>query len=649
MPGSELVREAVERAIQSFDPIRSGDTDIQIEVEDGTVALYGYVRNRMMKNIASQLAASVLSGRELRNVLISDDDLEITIATAIEAAGDGYLTPVPIQVRVLRGHCVLRGVVPSESTRDELERITYAVPGVLEVANALEVDPAAIERVVAPKKAAARKKRAATSAVEATVGGKPVTAADLPAWALRPKEEWTKEDYRARAQAKMAFKRGEGPDPKELEQAGAILRGGASAPTEETTPAEAEGATGMTAQPPELVEVPAAAETPPELVTDTAPPSIDAVDTGDLPSWALKPKEQWSKEEFQAHARARSAFKKGEGPDPEELIARGQAAQASAPAATGAAAPAAPAVDLAALQAKYPAWALKPKEEWGPEDFKAQAQAKSAFKKGAGPDPKTIIEEAQAALNAAKAPAAQAAHNAAPQNAAEAALAAVRAQYPGWALKPRREWTAQDFREAAEAKVAEIRKQGQPVDEVRAAARAALEAAKRGEVTGAGSAARAEKRELTPEEIAQVRASLAGQYPEWALKPKEEWTPEDFKAQAQAKSAFKKGEGLDPKTIIEEAQAAFERAKAETLKSLPVEAAPAEPQAASPASAAPREIPPELLDSYPAWALKPKEQWSAEEFRAHAKARSAFKKGDGPDPEMLIAEAQSALSTVSPS
>ncbi|HBY93555.1 MAG TPA: hypothetical protein DEP84_06225 [Chloroflexi bacterium] len=490
MPNSELVREAVERAIKSFDPIRTGDTDIHIEVENGTVTLYGYVRTGMMRNVASQLAASVLSGREIRNALISDDDLEITIATAIEEASEGYLAPVPIQVRVLRGHCVLRGPVPSESAKEEIERIIYGVPGVLEVANALDVDPGAIERLLAPKRAGARKKRAAGGVAEATVGGKPVTAADLPAWALKPKEEWTKADYQARAEVKMAFKRGEGPDPKELEQAGALLRGGARAPAEDTTLAEAEGATGLTAQPPELVEVPAAAEMPPALVTDSAPPSpAVTADTSNLPSWALKPKEQWSKEEFQAHAKARSAFKKGEGPNPDDLIAQGQAALATAPSASSAAVQAEPTVDLAALEARYPAWALKPKEEWAAEDFKAQASAKSAFKKGEGPDPKTIIEEAQAA---------------------------------------------------------------------------------------------------------------------------------------------------------------FEKAKAEAFKNLPAEEV-------QPATAAPppdtiaREIPPELLGNYPAWALKPKEQWSPDEFKAHAKAKSAFKKGEGPDPEALMAEAQSALAAVSPS
>ncbi|MCZ7571059.1 MAG: BON domain-containing protein [Ardenticatenaceae bacterium] len=649
MPNSELVREAVERAIKSFDPIRTGDTDIHIEVENGTVTLYGYVRTGMMRNVASQLAASVLSGREVRNALISDDDLEITIATAIEEASEGYLAPVPIQVRVLRGHCVLRGPVPSESAKEEIERIIYGVPGVLEVANALDVDPGAIERLLAPKRAGARKKRAAGGVAEATVGGKPVTAADLPAWALKPKEEWTKADYQARAEVKMAFKRGEGPDPKELEQAGALLRGGARAPAEDTTLAEAEGATGLTAQPPELVEVPAAAEMPPALVTDSAPPSpVVTADTSNLPSWALKPKEQWSKEEFQAHAKARSAFKKGEGPNPDDLIAQGQAALATAPSASSAAVQAEPTVDLAALEARYPAWALKPKEEWTPADFKAQAAAKSAFKKGEGPDPKTIIEEAQAALSAAKAPSVQTTVSAGPQDSAEAALAAVRAQYPGWALKPRREWTAQDFREAAEAKVAEIRAHGQPVGAVRAEAQAALEAARRGEVTGTGSVARTAKRDLTPDEIAQVRAGLTSRFPEWALKPKEEWAAEDFKAQASAKSAFKKGEGPDPKTIIEEAQAAFEKAKAEAFKNLPAEEV-------QPATAAPppdtiaREIPPELLGNYPAWALKPKEQWSPDEFKAHAKAKSAFKKGEGPDPEALMAEAQSALAAVSPS
>ncbi|HYN89931.1 MAG TPA: BON domain-containing protein, partial [Ardenticatenaceae bacterium] len=312
MRNSEVVRQAVERAILSFDPIRTGETDIQVEVENGLVALSGYVRTSMMKNVASQLASRVLDGRQLRNDLISDDDLEIAVAGAIEVVSDSYLAPVPIQVRALRGHCVLRGTVPSEGAKEEIERLAYRVPGVLEVANSLQVDPATIERLVAPKKATAGKRRGGGGAAgTATVGGKPVTAADLPEWALKPKEDWSRVDYQARAKAKMAFKRNEGPDPKELEQAGAVLRGGsAGAAVEE---ADVDVAPAAPAAAVEDAPAPAATSVP---AASPPAPIVAVAEVPDLPSWAFRAKEQWSKEEFQAYARAKSAFKKGEGPDP---------------------------------------------------------------------------------------------------------------------------------------------------------------------------------------------------------------------------------------------------------------------------------------------------------------------------------------------
>ncbi|RME11425.1 MAG: hypothetical protein D6802_06875, partial [Ardenticatenia bacterium] len=299
-----------------------------------------------------------------------------------------------------------------------------------------------------------------------------------------------------------------------------------------------------------------------------------------------------------------------------------------------------PAEVLAELKQKYPEWALKPKDQWTVDDFKAQAKAKSAFKKGEGPDPKQVIAEAQQALREAVAKAGAGAGAAAAAETTDprrAALMALRQQFPMWALKPRRQWTADDFREAAEAKIAELRGQGMPVAEIRAKAQEALEKAQRGEVSEGPGVGVATKRELTKEEVQAIIAKLSEQYPAWALKPKDQWSAEDFKAQAKAKSAFKKGEGPDPKQIIAEAQAALEKAKQEALKA----AATAAPSSA--AKAAPGEIPPELLEKYPSWALKPKDQWSAEEFKAFAKAKSAFKKGEGPDPEAIIAEAQAAL------
>ncbi len=50
---------------------------------------------------------------------------------------------------------------------------------------------------------------------------------------------------------------------------------------------------------------------------------------------------------------------------------------------------------------QFPSWALTPKDAWSKKDFQRQSKAKRAFKKGEAEAPDVIIEQAQAALQAA--------------------------------------------------------------------------------------------------------------------------------------------------------------------------------------------------------------------------------------------------------
>jgi hypothetical protein len=551
-----LLRDAVERAILSYAPIRTSDTQINIDVRGAEVTLNGYVRTDVMRSVATQLARGVQSGLHIRNYLLSDSDLEIAVAQAIDLKLGSYVVPMMPIVRVIRGHCFLRGPVPSDKAKEIIAQIAAKVPGIVRVDNSLEVDAVAVERMIAPKKAARATKKAGAGSGQAMVGGKVVTEADLPAWALKPKTSWGMAEYKARAKAKMAFKRNEGPDPKEMEEAGTILRAGGGA--EEADP-EPEAAAPVA----------------------VAAPVVEAVEED-----------------------------------------------------TASATP----VDLETLKSQFPAWALKPKEEWSPEDFKGQMAAKRAFKQGQGEEPEKIIEQAQAAIAAAASGGRKKKASGATDPKA-AALEAVRQRFPGWAIMPRKEWRAQDFQEAADAKIAELVGKGKAVREIRTEAQAALEAAMRGEVVGGAGGAK--RRDLTPDEIAAVRTQLADQYPMWALKPKEEWDQTDFKGQMAAKRAAKGGEGESPEAIIEKAQAALADALKAAHEALPLEGGDDSVAASAPAGK--KEIPAELFNQYPGWALKPKEEWSPEEFKAQAKAKSAFKKGEGPDPDALIAEAQKAI------
>jgi hypothetical protein len=561
---TQLLRDQVTRAIMDFAPIRTSETAIDVHVENGNVVLDGYVRTDTQRTLVSQLANSVRGVAGVRNNLLSDSDLEVTVGQVIELELGTYIVPMMPVVRVIRGNVFLRGPVPSEGARTIIEDVALQIPGVLMVHNLLDVNPVAIERLIAPKKAARRASGPATGAGQAMVGGQPVTAADLPDWAMKSKEEWGMAEYKARARVKMAFKAGNGPDPKELEEAGAVLRAGAGGDE----------------------------------------PAAESLESSEALVSPLEPEEMIT--------------------NPSPVVEEEAVPEA--------------AVDLETLRGQYPAWALKPKEEWDKDDFKAQMQAKRAAKAGEGEAPEVIIEKAQAALAAAQ-QGGRKKQATAPQNAQQAALAAVRAQFPGWALAGRREWQAQDFQEAADARVAELRGTGRSISETRAEAQAALEAAMRGEAVSGKSAAT--RRDLTPEEVAAVQDSLLGQYPAWALKPKEEWDKDDFKGQMQAKRAAKSGEGEDPEAIIQAAQAALERSLQAAREALPLEGGDDEP--AAPAAPEAREISAELWERYPSWALKPKEAWDKDEFKAHAKAKSAFKRGEGQDPDATIAEAQAAI------
>lgn len=618
MPNTYVLRGDIERAIMSYHPIRTSETRIDIDiVPDGRVELKGYVRTNVMRSIASQLAKNVRGVSHVRNLLYSDSELETTVGQIVEMRLGSYIVPMMPIVRLIRGHVFLRGPVPSENAKQIIAETAATIPGVIQVHNFLDVDADAVERLIAPKKRAAKSQGDGDKGEQAMVGGKPVTAADLPAWAMKPKEEWQMAEYKARAKVKMAFKKGDAPDPKEMEAAGAILRAAAqsSGAPEPEASADAPDAALLALDDYEEEEEEVAA----------SGPTMEEV-KAQFPEWALKPKEEWGKAEFKGQMQAKRAFKKGEGDDPKEIIEKAQVALEQALAAQKAAT-----AHLDALKEQFPEWALKPKEEWGKADFRGQMKAKRAFKKGEGEDPQAIIEQAQAALKAALQSGKKKKRK--PKNSKEAAIAAVREQYPGWAILPRKQWAAKDFEEAADARILELQGKGQATKEIRLAAQEALEAALRGEAVQGGGVAK--RRDLTPEEIADVRAKLAGQFPAWALKPKEEWQMAEYKGQMRAKRASKSGDGDPPATIIENAQAALKEALQAAWEALPLEV-----EGEAPKQKASME---ELLEKYPAWALKPKEEWDRADFKAQMKAKRAFKKGDGPDPAALIEEAQAAL------
>jgi len=618
MPTSYLLRDAVKRAIMSYHPIRTSETVINVDVQGQHIVLNGYVRTDVMRRVASQLARKVRGVDSVRNNLYSDTELEIMIGQAIELRLGSYIVPMMPVVRTIRGYVFLRGPVPSENAKQIIAETAQMAPGVVQVHNLLTVDPDAVERLIAPKKRAKTGAGDGGGAVQAMVGGKPVTAADLPNWAMTPKEQWAKAEYKARAKAKTAWKKSEGPSPSEMEEAGAILRAAAEGSGAAPEATEAKGAT-------DSFDLSFEEEADDEV--EVGAPAMDLKTVQETyPAWALKAKEEWSKSDFKAQMKAKRAFKKGDGEDPKVIVEQAQAAFKAVMA------------PFEALKEQFPEWALKAKEEWSKSDFKAQMKAKRAFKKGEGEDPKVITENAQAALKAAMSGGKKKKRK--PKNSKEVAIAAVREKFPGWGILPRKQWSAVDFSEAADARILELNGNGQAVKEIRVAAQEALKAALRGEEVKGQS--QAKRRDLTPDEIAAVRSDLSASYPVWALKPKEEWSKADYKGEMRAKRASKSGEGDAPSVVIEKAQEALKAALQTAWEALPLEVE---------GEATKRELSPEeisairdsLLDQFPSWALKAKEEWNKKDFQSQGKVKRAFKKGTGESPDAIIEQAQAAL------
>jgi len=327
---------AIQNALRSYDPIRTTESRIQVMPENGKVILTGHVSSQAIKQMAAHLAHSVAGVQEVENSLIADTEIEQSVAWALATDDRTRLTTERITINVQLGNVMVKGPVLSAEVREAAEEILRGVPGVIEATNDLYVSEALRAEMEAKERAKRAAASAASAAAEAaaapstTPSAAPsVAATDLPGWALKPKSDWTKEDFKAFAVAKRAAKKGEGPPVEELLKAGEQARSGAA--------------------------------------TSAAAPEP----TSDLPSWALKPKSDWAKEDFKAFAVAKRAAKKGEGPPVEELLKAGE--QARSAAATSAAAPE-PTSDL-------PSWATKPKSQWSKEEFRAYAKAKREAKK----------------------------------------------------------------------------------------------------------------------------------------------------------------------------------------------------------------------------------------------------------------------------
>lgn len=139
--GDEGLELAVRDAISRSEPLRAvGLEALEVEASAGRVVLRGNVANMAHKYVAEKLARSVRGVKEVDNRLITAEEMESDISSAL--AADPATRHLRIAVRVVGKAAALFGAV---ATEDELKRAgevaASAVPGFV-VENRIHLLPA---------------------------------------------------------------------------------------------------------------------------------------------------------------------------------------------------------------------------------------------------------------------------------------------------------------------------------------------------------------------------------------------------------------------------------------------------------------------------------------------------------------------------
>ena len=139
----KLADQEIERAVwEAFNdpdsPVEADIEGITITARSGVVELEGNVRQRHVKDTASNTAASVEGVSEVRSSLVSDEELEAN--TALALSGNPEVRGRRLTVHSSMGRITLQGIAFSNQARDAAESVTRSVPGVLRVKNDIIVE-----------------------------------------------------------------------------------------------------------------------------------------------------------------------------------------------------------------------------------------------------------------------------------------------------------------------------------------------------------------------------------------------------------------------------------------------------------------------------------------------------------------------------
>lgn len=117
--------------------LRTTTADIEIEAQEGMVALNGRVRTQILRSQADRLARMGLNGWQLHNNLIADDHLAMDLAARL--AADPRTATANVRFEVFLGVAYLGGTVTSPEQRAAALDLAGQAPGVVKVEDRMGV------------------------------------------------------------------------------------------------------------------------------------------------------------------------------------------------------------------------------------------------------------------------------------------------------------------------------------------------------------------------------------------------------------------------------------------------------------------------------------------------------------------------------
>ena len=128
----EDLKWAVERALWGYEPARSSEPPLRVEVDQlGGVRITGWVRSRVIKEIVGRIAGSVPGVHGVALDVVADPDLDVALAAAMAASPSAkQLEPGTVRVRCQLGVARVLGKVPDLKTKAAVLDSVRHAPGV---------------------------------------------------------------------------------------------------------------------------------------------------------------------------------------------------------------------------------------------------------------------------------------------------------------------------------------------------------------------------------------------------------------------------------------------------------------------------------------------------------------------------------------